>query len=201
MVLHFIIIIKKVSIWWKSPFLYGHCNYIVKKPWFNQKMAKPRPKTCHNQILQLFSIFRFFLWFRYTNAIDWNTSFASPVTLSMFFTMGVWLRFPCIQTRCQHESFEKFNFSFSSTLIKIIMCLSCKRVVVASVYQRSFNLIHYFFQNRSLTLNMSEIGTPPLYFPEWLCSTSKFMVSRVFDSGNSQFFIFLDPDQLRTMVN
>ena len=37
---------------------------------------------------------------------------------------------------------------FSSTLIKIIMCLSCKkgsRVVVAAVYQRSFNLIHQFF--------------------------------------------------------
>ena len=125
-------------------------------------MAKPHPKTCHTQISQLFSIFRFFLWFRYTNAIGWNTSFASPVTLSMFFTMGVWLRYHASQRGCKHETFKKFNFSFSSTLIKIIMCLSCKRVVVASVYQRSFNLIHYFFQNRSLTLNMSEIGTPPL---------------------------------------
>ena len=37
---------------------------------------------------------------------------------------------------------KKFNFSFSSTLIKIIMCLSCKGVVVVAGYQRSFNLIH-----------------------------------------------------------
>ena len=125
-------------------------------------MAKPRPKTCHTQILQLFSIFRFFLWFRYTNAIDWNTSFASPVTLSMFFTMGVWLTFHASKRGADMKPLKKFNFSFSSSLIKIRMCLSCKRVVVASVYQRSFDLINYFFQNRSLTLNMSEIGTPPL---------------------------------------
>ena len=40
---------------------------------------------------------------------------------------------------------KKFNFSFSSTLIKIMMCLSCKRVVVAAVYQRFFNLVHLVF--------------------------------------------------------
>ena len=57
---------------------------------------------------------------------------------------------------------KKFNFSFSSTLIKIIICLSCKGVVVAAVYQRFFNLVHQFFENRSLIQNMSEIGTPPL---------------------------------------
>ena len=108
---------------------------------------------CHTQILQLFTIFRFFLWFRYTNVIDWSTSFVSPITLSMFFTMRVWLRFHASKPGANMKPLKKFNFSFSSTLIKIIMCLSCNRVVVAAVYQRSFNLIHYFFQNMSLTLN------------------------------------------------
>ena len=67
---------------------------------------------------------------------------------------------------------KKFDFSFSSTLIKIIICLSCKGVVVVAVYQKLFNLVHWFFENRSLIQNMSEIGTPPLY----LASTLNFQI-------------------------
>ena len=74
-------------------------------------------------------------------------------------------RFHASKQGANMKPLKKFNFSSSSTLIEIIMCLSCKRVVEAAVYQRSFNLIHLFC-NAGIPDLFRSFCTPPFFVSE-----------------------------------
>ena len=143
MVLHLIIIIK---------FIYAEIihvcidiviiqskNHNLTKKWPNHTLKPATPKSC-NFFPSSDSI--------YDSSQQMRLIETPPLPLMLLYLcFSPWvsdLGTMCPKGGANMRPLIKFNFSFSSTLIKIIMCLSCKGVVVAAVYQRFFNLVHQF---------------------------------------------------------
>ena len=99
-------------------------------------MAKPHPKTCHTQILQLFSTSDSF--YDSNKQIPLIETPLLPLML-LYLCFSPWVSdLGTMRPKggANMRPLKKFNFSFSSTLM--------------------------FFENRSLIQNVSEIGTLPL---------------------------------------